>query len=574
MQQQTSNTSDATPSLSKSALQKAKPNPLASNRYTKLLSDLWSIFFLLISFVTYGQEQFQVRAAIDSTSIEMGSVVNYAIQVQENRDKLVVFPEGDSFSPLEVIKSFKTDTLDEGGRYRLLKQYALTQFDSGHYTIPKQKIVIGNKTFYTDSLQVEVRDIAVDTSKQKLYPIKGLQAVEDLSETNWWRIVYWVLGILILIALVAFLYWKFGGKKKLKEEDLPAYDQAVLALNRIEVDTLIETKQYKQLYSKLTDIAKGYLDKEVAENALESTTDEVVNALQQLMKKGKLSIKKSTLEAFENTLKTADFAKFAAINPSEETALLDKKFISEFINSVEQGKPELTEEEKLQNEAYRLAQEKKQKEIKQRRTIVAGILALVVGLLTFVAVTNYESALDFVLKRTGNTLLRKNWITSTYGVPGVQVTTPEVLTRQPIKLEGQQQQMFVGNQLYTYGELSAEFYLVVNTMSFRQDIGFTLDKSGEFVSQFLSTNLQAKNIELKDEDFKTLDGTEAKKVFGSVTLTIPETEIETDMNYTTLIFGDGQGIQSVSIFYKADDKSSYKVMERIINSVEIKKSDN
>jgi len=285
---------------------------------------MFSILFFLISTFSFAQEQFQVRSAIDSTSIEMGSVVNYAIQVEENKDKLVVFPEGDSFSPLEVIKSFKIDTLDEGGRYRLLKQYALTQFDSGHYTIPRQKIVIGSKTFYTDSLAVEVRDIVVDTSKQKLYPIKGLQAVEDLSETNWWRVIYWVLGILVLIGLVAFLYWKFGGKKKFKEEDLPAYDQAVLALKRIEVDSLIEAKAYKKLYSQLTDVAKGYLDKEISENALESTTDEVVASLQQMMKKGKLSIKQSVLDDFKRTLQTADFAKFAAINPSEEVAKKDK----------------------------------------------------------------------------------------------------------------------------------------------------------------------------------------------------------------------------------------------------------
>lgn len=528
------------------------------------------VFSAIITSVS-AQEQFQVRSAIDSTSIEMGSVANFAIQVEENRDKLVVFPEIESFSPLEVIKSFDIDTLEEGGRYRLLKQYALTQFDSGHYTIPRQKVVIGNKTFYTDSLKLEVRDIVVDTSKQKLYPIKGLQKVEDISETNWKLIIYWVIGILILIAVVAILYWKFGGKKKLKEEDLPAYDQAILALNRVEVETLLENNKYKDLYSQLTDIAKGYLDKEIAEDALESTTDEVVATLKLLMKKGRLSIKQSTLEAFENTLKTADFAKFAAINPSRETAMNDKQFISEFIEAVEQGKPELTEEEKLQNEAYRLEQERKQKERKQLRTVVAGIAALVVGLFTFVAVTNFDDALDFVLKRTGNTLLRKNWISSTYGVPGVQVTTPEVLTRRPLKLEGQQQQMFVGNQLYTFGDLKEEFYLLVNTMTFRQDAGFTLEQSGQFVSQFLTSNLQAKNIEVKDKDFQTVNGTKGKEVYGKATVTIPETEMELNLSYTILVFNENNGIQNIAIFYDSDDSSSYKVMERIINSVEIKK---
>jgi len=535
---------------------------------------LFTIVFFLFSALIQGQEQYQIRSAIDSTSIEMGSVVNYLIQVEENRDKVIVFPEGDSFSPLEVIKSFKTDTLEEGGKYRLLKQYALTQFDSGHYTIPRQKIVVGGKTFFTDSLKLEVRDIVVDTSKQKLYPIKGLQTVEDLSETNWWRILYWALGIIALIGLVAFLYWKFGGKKKLKEEDLPAYDQAVLALKRIEIDSLIEAKEYKKLYSQLTDVAKGYLDKEISENALESTTDEVVDALQKLTKKGKLSVEQEVIDNFKRTLQTADFAKFAAINPSEDIAKQDRQFISEFINLVEQGKPELTEEEKLQNEEYRLAQEKKQKESKQRKTIVAGIVALAVGLLTFVAVSNYDVALDFVLKRTGNTLLRKNWITSTYGVPGIQVTTPEVLTRQPIKLEGQQQQMFVGNQLYTYGGFGDKFYLMVNTMSFRQEANFTLDNSKEFLSQFLEGSLKAKNVEVKDEDFETIDGNKAKKLYGSLTITIPKIEIEVAMNYTTLVFAEGNGIQHVTMFYLAEDKGSLKVMERIINSVEIKKSDN
>ncbi len=535
----------------------------------------WSLFSILcfLFSVSQAQEQYQVRSAIDSTSIEMGSVVNYAIQVEENKDKIVIFPEGDSFSPLEVIKSFKIDTLDEGGKFRLLKQYALTQFDSGHYTIPRQKVVIGDKTFYTDSLKVEVRDIVVDTSKQKLYPIKGLQSVEDYSETNWMRIIYWIIGILLLIGLVAFLYWKFGGKKKLTEADLPAYDQAILKLQRIDVNSFIETKEYKKLYSELTDVAKGYLDEEVSDNALESTTDELITKLQQLMKKGKLTIKQSTLDNFKATLQTADFAKFAAINPSEEVALEDKQLIDEFIKSVEAGKPELTEEEKLQNEAYRLEQEKKQKEKRRNQTILAGIIALVVGVLTFFAVTNYERGLDYVLKRTGNTLLRKNWITSIYGVPGIQVTTPEVLTRRPIKLEGQQQQMFLGNQMYEYGGLLDKFYLVVNTMSFRQEANFTLDNVEQFVNPFLQQS-GGSGIKLTTEDFETLNKTKAKRVTGNMQYTIPNTELKIPLEFNILVFAENNGVQHVSIFYDEEDEGSKKVMERIINSVEIKKSDN
>ena len=166
-----------------------------------------SIFTLLIMFYlgtisAIAQNQFQVRSAIDSTSVKMGAVINYAIQVEGNKGKDVLFPEGESFSPLEVLESFKIDTLDEGGKYRLLKQYALTQFDTGHYYIPQQKVTVGGKTFLTDSLKVEIRDVVVDTSKVKLYDVKGLMTVEDLSGTNWKRIILWTLGILLLVCLL------------------------------------------------------------------------------------------------------------------------------------------------------------------------------------------------------------------------------------------------------------------------------------------------------------------------------------------------------------------------------------
>ncbi|MGB0950152.1 MAG: hypothetical protein ACPGU0_08625, partial [Marinirhabdus sp.] len=85
---------------------------------------------------------------------------------------LVLFPEGQSFAPLEMIESYKTDTLRKDARYQFIKKYGLTQFDSGTYTIPQQRIVINGKGFNTDSVQVEVRDVAVDTTKQKMFDIK------------------------------------------------------------------------------------------------------------------------------------------------------------------------------------------------------------------------------------------------------------------------------------------------------------------------------------------------------------------------------------------------------------------
>lgn len=540
--------------------------------YRKQVFSLLTLLIMLLVGTTSAkaQNQFQVRNAIDSTSIAFGSVINYAIQVEENKDKNIVFPEGDSFSPFEVLESYKIDTLDEGGRYRLLKQYALTQFDTGHYYIPQQKVIIGDKSFFTDSLKVEIRDVVIDTSKTKLYDVKGLMTVEDIKETNWKRIIIWSLGILLLVGLVVFAIWKFGiGVKKAKEK-LPAYDRAIIGLRDID-NSLLDAGKHKEYYSQLTDLAKAYLDEEVTDHALESTTDELIAAMQEKVKNKKVFIDKESILEFRKTLETADLAKFAAMSPPQGVAQHDKKILQEFIDKVHRGLPEPTEEELLQNEAYRKEQERKQKLQRQKVMIIAGIVALILGGLTFLGAENYYKIRSFVLNKTGASLLHQEWITSSYGVPGVSISTPGLLTRNPIELNEKDQQLLSGNQVYIYGKLEDKFNIIVNTISFRQDVGFTVDQGVESVFKQIE-KMGGANILVKSEDYKTVGGTEGAKVFGSFDYQIPETTITIKFDYNIVIFAENQGTQQVFVFCEQEDKDAQEVMKQVINSVEINKS--
>lgn len=75
----------------------------------------------------------------------------------------------------------------------LQKVYALTQFDSGNYKLPTQRIEINGKGFFTDSTFISVANVPVDTLAQKMYDIKPLIEVEK-SNPDLWK---WVLGILV-----------------------------------------------------------------------------------------------------------------------------------------------------------------------------------------------------------------------------------------------------------------------------------------------------------------------------------------------------------------------------------------
>ena len=172
------------------------------------MSTRWclAIAFLLLPLCTFAQ----VTATIDTTKIRIGEQITYKIQIDADSTDLVVFPEGQTFSPLEMIESYNVDTTKVDSKLQLIKSYGLTQFDSGAFTIPKQKIVIGNNTIYTDSLNINVFAVAVDTTKQKLYDIKPMIEVEKASG-DWWK--YLLLGLLAL-ALIAFvLYWLIWSKK-------------------------------------------------------------------------------------------------------------------------------------------------------------------------------------------------------------------------------------------------------------------------------------------------------------------------------------------------------------------------
>ena len=116
----------------------------------------------------------QVTTSIDSTAIKIGAELLYKIQIKADSTALVVFSEEQTFQPLEMINSYPIDTTKKESYYQLTKTYGLTLFDSGVYTIPKQKIIIGDETFFTDSLQVQVNPVVVDTTKQKLFDIKPI----------------------------------------------------------------------------------------------------------------------------------------------------------------------------------------------------------------------------------------------------------------------------------------------------------------------------------------------------------------------------------------------------------------
>ena len=533
---------------------------------------LLSFLCVLISLIGYSQ----VSSSVDSTEIKIGAELFYKIHVKTDSTTLVVFSEEQTFQPLEMINSYSIDTTKKEGYYQLTKTYGLTQFDSGVYTIPKQKIRVGDTIFFTDSLQIQVNPVVVDTTKQKLFDIKPLIEVEKTS-SNIWRTL--ALILLALLGIGGGLYWFIWRKKPLTEAEkiaaLKPYERAKLALEKLDEERYFENEEIKTYYSDLTLILRQYLDEKVYEQSLESTTDELIFRLKTLKAANQIKLSKETIQNIETILKRADLVKFAKSKPDYQLAKLDKNTINLEIDHVKEGLPEPTEEELLQDLAYReaLARKQKHKKIKQ---ITAAILGLfLITMIGLVIRSGFTEVKDTVLRNPSKLLLEKTpWVTSEYGAPGITISTPEVLQRQIVELPKEMKGK-VQTVSFAYAGTDTPIDVVINSSKYaaetdeegkQKEVPIDLLKVAEEVLDRFEEN-GTKNIITRNEQFITPNGQEGIKTFGTAEFLVEDKLVKGA--YVLLGFSTPNLLQQVILTWKEEDVYADQIVERILNSIEL-----
>jgi hypothetical protein len=517
---------------------------------------------------TYAQT---AKAKVNRDSILIGEQIKYSIEVDTEADDVVTFPEGQTFIPLETVEAFPVDTIQIEPRLKLLKEYALTQFDSGHYTIPQQFIQLKNGEALTDSIQVVVRDVVVDTTKQKLYPIKDYLAVEKSFQfPNWiWKVL---LVFVVLIAL-AYLIYRLWQRKKEKQQQIPPYEQALKSLSELDSSNYIEERNLREYYSRLTFISRRYLEDKVEVRAMEYTTNELIADLQLRKDAQKIRLQQKTIEDFKQILERADLAKFARSRPDVITAKEDRKFIGEFTDEVNTAIPEPTEEELQETEAYLEKQNRRKKLVKWAAAGLIVLLLISAGVSYLVVSKGYDYVKDNVFGNPSKELLEGKWYTSSYGYPSVSITTPEILVRGEMKVPEESEKMLVGNETFKFGGIFGNFYMVLSTLEFQKEMEFDLETAVDGIYKNLEEK-GAYNILTKEDEYETLDGVKGIRVSGSFAIENPITKNDIKKEYQILNFGEMGGYQQITMIYDAENKYADEIVQRILNSIELKNEAN
>ena len=285
-------------------------------------------FLLLISSLTYAQK---VSVATDTTNIRIGEQFLFKIVIKDTAN--VIFPEKlENLISLEVVEDIKIDTFKNS----LIKKYLMTGFDSGAFYIPTQQIFIKNRAYLSDSVLINVATVAVDTTKQKMFPIKAIQT-EPLVYDDFKPYIIWVVLALLLIGLFIY-YLKNRKKPEIKEIEiintLPPFEEAIEKLQELDNKLLWQNNEIKKYYSELTEIVRVFIEKELEIPALEITTHELVSLLSDYNNPKNIKPAKETIRKLNALLQEADLVKFAKSTPLSHEIEEDRRVAEKVLNDL------------------------------------------------------------------------------------------------------------------------------------------------------------------------------------------------------------------------------------------------
>jgi hypothetical protein len=307
-----------------------------------------SAIILFVAFVFSFQNSIAqlpaVKTSVDKNNILIGQQINYRISTSmpDNTYRLSWLSIPDSVGNFNVITKNKIDSVYSNGIWNFSQDIILTSFDSGRQVIPPLTLTAstldGDSTFnlFTDSIAINVTYSPTD-SIMPFHDIKNI--IEVKKSFPWWAWALVALGIILLIIWILFLFKFFKKKKDIKifESKLSPYDEAMQLLNNLEKENLLQQNEFKEYYSRLSDIFKRYLSRKTNTYQLHLTTDEL------LMELKEFDLSKEQLSNFAGSLRMGNAVKFAQYIPpayENEKSFLQIKEMITAIHNIVNKKPE------------------------------------------------------------------------------------------------------------------------------------------------------------------------------------------------------------------------------------------
>ena len=282
----------------------------------------------------------EVEGKVNSTDVQVGKPFTLDLSLKVPYGWFVEWNDFaiDTLSEqIDIIKRGNVErTADADSNVIVKQQLTLMTFDTGQVRLPAVGLTYARSfddpmrmKAFTEPIDLYATTMVVDT----LQPYKPIIAPLD-APISMKEVFPWLLVVLLAV-LVGLGFWLFFKRRKKRVDQdgnivrgpvIPPYDKAVDDLKRLREEKLWQSGKVKEYFSSLTDIAREYIEGQFGVNAVEMTTDDIMEEIRPLR------FPKETYDKLKDTMEVADlvkFAKYTASTLESDTALTS---MTEFVD--------------------------------------------------------------------------------------------------------------------------------------------------------------------------------------------------------------------------------------------------
>lgn len=284
------------------------------------MKKLQIILFLLSSVFAFSQT---LSSKLDKETLALGEPGTLRIQITNLQAKDVQAAAQNELLPFHFEEI--NDSIDKNvDSYERIIEFAV--FEEGKFTIPALDFKIGGKLYHTIPYDIEVINTA-----QKGDVINDIMKNKEvtLDVRDYWQLYKWyILGALILIALLFVIYQLIKYAKRKKSSPVVMTNQTLKQLEQLKKKNYIETGNYRLFYVELLDISRNFITKQYQIPADVLLTDDLIDVL-----KINNAISPENEKIIEDIFSRGDLVKFAKIFPDQQNMTEDFDRLKSFVKT-------------------------------------------------------------------------------------------------------------------------------------------------------------------------------------------------------------------------------------------------
>jgi len=328
-----------------------------------------------------------IETSAEPTTITIGDRIVYTVIITHDEGVDIAWPgAGAELGQFQIIDyELPQPVTLEDGRVQEKIIYYISTYDTGEWTIPPTAIAYVDETDSTRLLRTEPINITVESilsdkdcakikaitesdttlagMEQQIAAGRALQMAKEelLHDVNpvyrlkrGWK--FWVGIGVVVIALAGlftgFILWqkrrgKVGGIFSFSAPPVPPHEAALIELAALLASQHISRGEFKEYYTKLSDILRRYIEGRIGVQALELSTSETMENLAE----ADFPMTSEQTGLVEKALYRCDLVKFAKLIPPDDWHLDTVEIARRFIEETKPEEPKERESEETVNEA-------------------------------------------------------------------------------------------------------------------------------------------------------------------------------------------------------------------------------